>query len=107
MEPEIQPLAPQSAQEAQQPPDAPAPAPEGEAYRGLRWIFIGSQGLRAGWSVAAFILLLLLFAFAIGTVFSRAHLIGGRETFTARSGFFSELVGFLGMLGAAAIVALI
>jgi hypothetical protein len=107
MEPEIQPLAPQSAQEAQQSPDAPAPAPEGEAYRGLRWIFIGSQGLRAGWSVAAFILLLLLFAFAIGTVFSRAHLIGGRETFTARSGFFSELVGFLGMLGAAAIVALI
>ena len=107
MEPEIQPMAPQSPQEAQLLPDVPAPAPDGEPYRGLRWIFIGSQGLRAGWSVAAFILLLLLFGFAAGTVFSKAHLIGTQDAFTAKSAFFGELVGLLGMLGAAAIVALI
>lgn len=112
MEPENQPLAPQSAREEhllnEQPRhDAPVPTPNDKPYRGLRWIFIGSQGLRAGWSVAAFILLMLLINFAVGTAFTKAHLLNSKGTFTARTGFYSELVGFLGMLGAAAIVALI
>ena len=35
-----------------------APTPK---YRGLRWVFIGGQGLRAGWSVAIFVILTILF----------------------------------------------
>lgn len=86
-------------------PDLPLPVPSpGE---GLRWIFVGNQGLRAGWSVAIFAAMFLLFARAIGYVIVRSHLAGNTNGFTPGTGFFGELVGFLAMLGAASIVALI
>ena len=34
----------------------PAAEPQEVPHRGLRWIFLGSQGLRAGWSVLIFVL---------------------------------------------------
>ena len=43
-------------------------APHPPEFRGLRWAFIGDQGLRAGWSVALFILLALLFLGTLGSV---------------------------------------
>jgi hypothetical protein len=87
--------------------EALLPAPEAEEYHGLRWIFIGSQGLRAGWSVLLFSILIAIFSFALGFVFFKSHLIGQKGGFSPASMFFGELVPFLGMLAAAAIVALI
>jgi uncharacterized protein len=91
--------------EAEKWPDSPQLEPSPDQW--VRRIFIGSQGLRAGWSVLVFIALLLLFARAIGYVFVSSHLIGKNDGFTARTEFVSELVGFLAMLGAAAVVAFI
>jgi membrane protease YdiL (CAAX protease family) len=84
-----------------------SPPPQPEPYRGLRWIFFGSGGLRAGWSVATFVVLLILFGAAIGALFSKLHLLGGKGDLSPKAGFFGELIGFLSMLGAAGIVALI
>jgi len=83
------------------------PPPHEQDYRGLRWAFFGPLGLRAGWSVPLFTLLMILFSSLLGAAFSKAHLIGLRGSFTAGSVLFSELVPFLGMMGAIAIVALI
>lgn len=83
------------------------PGPEGpeeEPYHGLRWIFIGEQGLRAGWSVLMFVALLIAFMTAVGKILVGAHLLRQKFEFTAAQSFFRELVMFLAMLGAAAIV---
>lgn len=81
-----------------------APEPE-EPYRGLKWVFIGDQGLRAGWSVVIFLLIFFILANALGALFDRLHLIGGRGDFTPKTAFFGELIAFLAMVAAAAIVA--
>jgi hypothetical protein len=113
MEPEIHPSLREEMPEAVQAgwPIAVAadsqltPAPE--EYRGLRWIFIGPLGLRAGWSVAIFIPLLVLFSAMLGTAFVKIHLIDPKAHFTAFAAFFGELIPFLGMVNAALLVALI
>jgi len=113
MEPEIHPSLREEMPEAAQAewPIAVAadsqltPAPE--EYRGLRWIFIGPLGLRAGWSVAIFIPLLVLFSAMLGTAFVKIHLIDPKAHFTAFAAFFGELIPFLGMVNAALLVALI
>ncbi len=76
-------------------------------YRGLRWVFIGSGGLRAGWSALVFFLLLGISGFALESVFFKLHLVGKRESFTASATFFSELAIVLALLAAAAVVALL
>jgi membrane protease YdiL (CAAX protease family) len=85
--------------------------PDAQEYRGLRWAFIGSeigsQGLRAGWSVLVFVLLFALLSAAVGFAFFKLHLVDPKAHFTAASSFFGELIPFLGMVGAAAIVAFI
>src|ERR1035438_2920793 len=63
-----------------------------EEYRGLRWVFVGDDGLRAGWSVLIFAVLLELFSFAVGTLFFELHLVGTRGGFSARAVFFGELI---------------
>ena len=76
--------------------------------RALRSAFIGSEGLRAGWSVSAFVVLFAIFASGVGFLFVHFHLITGRRDDSTPSGaFFGELSIFLAMVGAAAIVALI
>lgn len=89
----------------------PAPAPSEPAQpietRILLSILMGKQGLRAGWSVVLFALLLFLFMAFVGLVFTRLHLIDAKAHFTANAALFGELIPFLGMIGAAAIVALI
>jgi hypothetical protein len=89
------------------PVPVPVPAPAEDPYRGLRWIFIGPQGLRAGWSVAVFFILLTYLSQGIGTVLYMAHLIGGAEDFSPRPVFFGEAGGLLALLLAIAIVGLI
>jgi membrane protease YdiL (CAAX protease family) len=94
-------------------PEIQAPTPRAESFGWLCWTFIGSQGLRAGWSVLIFFLLsgfpghVGLFNYIVGTAFYMLHLIGKGEEFTAFSAFFSELNVLLPLLGAAAVVAFI
>jgi hypothetical protein len=95
-------------------PSMPLPPPEPAApYRGLKWIFIGDQGMRAGWSVILFVLLMILCGQGIGRGFVALHLIpkpSGNQVvtvFTARNAFFGELIGVLAMIIAAWVVALI
>jgi len=112
MEPENEPVAPGSESSDGVPEVSvysgpPATKPE-DSYRGLKWVFIGDQGLRAGWSVALFLILFFAIASGLGALFARLHLVsGGRSEFTPKSAFFGELVAVLAMLGAASIVALI
>ena len=82
-------------------------SPEPEPYRGLRWIFIGDRGLRAGWSVSIFFPLLIAMVIGFSTLFNKLHLTGGRGDLSAKSALFGELAGFLAMIGAAWIVSLI
>jgi uncharacterized protein len=70
-------------------------------------VLLGPQGLRAGWSVLAFIILFALFAAIFGAIVSRLNLGGKSNAFTASSTFFGELGAFLAMVSAAAIVALL
>jgi hypothetical protein len=110
MEPEIQPLppeAPPTPADVTLSQEIYAPAPEAKLPRGLRWTFLGSQGLRAGWSVLIFAILFLLLATGVGYAFVHLHLIGKRTDFTASTAFFGELSAFLALAGAAALVAFI
>jgi len=83
-------------------------APSTERFHWLSWTFFGEEGLRAGWSIAIFALLTALFASLAGFVIVKAHLLNPQDhLFTAGSAFFGELTGFVGIVGAAALVALI
>jgi len=84
-----------------------APPPQPVETRFLLWLLLGPNGLRAGWSVALFAILLLIFMGIVGLIFARLNLIDPKAHFTATAALFGELTNFLPMLGAAAIVALI
>ena len=112
MQQEEQPLAPEASREIRtldaENPQAPLLAgPEPEPEHGPRWIFMGAQGLRAGWSVLIFVALLVLFAQAISFVALRVHVVSKGSSFSIRNQFAGELITFLAMLGAGTIVALI
>jgi CAAX protease family protein len=81
--------------------------PEPWETRVLLKILLGPQGLRAGWSVLLFILLFFIFISVVGFVFFSLNLIDGKDHFTAKSQIFDELVPFLGMVAALAVVALV
>ncbi|HEY1160677.1 MAG TPA: CPBP family intramembrane glutamic endopeptidase [Terracidiphilus sp.] len=111
MEPDVPPPQPEAP--AAQPTAEISPVPEPVAIfpdpwetRAVRWVFLGSQGLRAGWSVLAFFLLFAVFTLGVGFTFLHFHLIK-KSDFTAATAFFGELISFLAMVGAAAIVALV
>jgi len=70
-------------------------------------ILLGPQGLRAGWSVLLFTILFFLFFGVAGMVLAGLNLIDPKDRFTASASLFSELAPFLGMVAAAAIVALV
>jgi membrane protease YdiL (CAAX protease family) len=114
MEPEIQPPVPE-ALPAEATDGANVPTkPTGEfsdprETHAVRWVFLGSQGLRAGWSVAIFIILIILFGMGLGIAFSKLHLVGAgnKNELTASAAFFAEAISFLAMAGAAALVAVI
>jgi uncharacterized protein len=86
--------------------DGAGPAPEDR----LRRIFLGPQGVRAGWSVALLFALLLVFQPAF---FSAGHWFAGnvlhrtldtKEGITPFTGMFSEAISLLALICAAAIV---
>ncbi len=99
--------APGSLASASLTPEPPSPEQKSDAYRGLKWIFVGSDGLRAGWSVLLFVLMFLGIAQGLAYAFSKAHLLSRADQFSPRAAFFGELVAFLAMMAAAAIMALI
>ncbi len=118
MEPKNPPQAPEPApivpfRDEQSWPESAAPvlepAKDVVPYYGLRWIFIGGQGLRAGWSVLMFLVLTFLFLLLLGSAFSRIgralHL--KLDPFSAGTTILQEGTFFLSLLAAAAIVALI
>ena len=82
-------------------PSQPDPAPP--PGHNLRWIFVGSQGLRAGWSIVITIVLLLLIGAGLSTILVRSHLIAKGSGAAIRTMFLSELATVLALLGAVAV----
>jgi membrane protease YdiL (CAAX protease family) len=110
--PEIQPTMPDAPPSLAVLETPPAPelapiAPEPWETRILLKILLGPQGLRAGWSVLLFVLLLFVVSGIAGFVLVNLNLIDQSAHFTATATLFGELAQFLGMVAAAAIVALI
>lgn len=68
-------------------------------------VFVGPQGLRAGWSILIFTLLMIGFTLIAGTILSRAGHIDRKQGFSPFAALLGELAPFIAMLGAAAIVA--
>jgi len=111
MEPDTQPtgqepIAPETGIEEVGTASLQAPEPE-KPYRGLRWAFVGENGLRAGWSLAIFFLLFFAIANGLGVVFAKLHLLGAKGSFSPKSAFFGELLPVLAMLAAGLGIALI
>lgn len=78
--------------------DGAAPEPRS---RDLRWVFIGSHGLRAGWTVAIFLAIMFALTGGLDYLFAQAGLVNFKHQFAPKSAFFSELAGLLALLGAA------
>jgi len=90
---------------------APAASATGdEPYPGLRWIFIGPQGLRAGWSASIFVIFTIFFMMVLGAaaafIFHKFLQVTTGD-FTAATAVIQVSIEFLAILGAAALVALI
>lgn len=97
-----------AADELVTPPEPPAPpfsVPPGPSF--MQRCFIGDQGLRAGWSVLVFIVLLSVIGGVIGILFSLFHLSALKGPFGVERVLIGESIQFLSLLGAAWIVALI
>jgi membrane protease YdiL (CAAX protease family) len=114
IDPETQPALPETAADAAAletaaaPLPAPPAPPQPAETRFLLWILMGKQGLRAGWSVLLFFILTFLCSAAAGFVFVKTHLVDPKaHQFSATSALFNELTILLGIVGAAAVVALI
>jgi membrane protease YdiL (CAAX protease family) len=115
MEPEIQPPQPPAppadrVSQADLPSQPAGHGAEEKPYRGLRWIFIGSQGLRAGWSALLFIFFTFVILIAMGDVVRlitghRRH--GAPTSLSPFQALISETLSVLAILGAGALMALI
>ena len=82
--------------------ESPAPSP----HFFVR-VFLDRKGLRPGWSILLFSLLMIGFTLIIGAILSRASHLDRKQGFTPFAALLSELAPFIAMLGAAAIVAAI
>jgi membrane protease YdiL (CAAX protease family) len=113
MEPEIQstpPEAPLAGKDATtSTPETVAPSLGERIFHWLNWTFIGSQGLRAGWSALIFVLLLGLIGSAVGFVFVHLHIVdlSQMDHLTASLAAREKLMEFLALVGAMAAMALI
>jgi uncharacterized protein len=124
MEPEIQPLLPaapatdtaasqststvETTGELFQNVFAPPPQND-EPPDGIGRVFLGSQGLRAGWSVTAFLLLTLLFMASlslVGNLVATNVLHLDKGAFTPATGILQEAVVLLALLGSGSLMAL-
>lgn len=72
--------------------------------RGVDWMLNGPHGLRAGWSLAIFLVLFRLFSVIVGTIAVGLYPALAQFNFSPATTLVAELVPFLAMLGAAAMV---
>jgi hypothetical protein len=94
--------------------DVPAAAPvlstpiePGKIEKLAATVFVGEDGLRSGWSILLFLVLMAVVSSIFGAFFFGLHLINLKQPPGARSMCFSELAQLLGIAAAAAAVALI
>jgi hypothetical protein len=80
--------------------------PVGSSH-GIGRFFIGPDGLRAGWSVLIWIVLMTLFLAGFGFLSASLHLIDRKAGITTANMFFNELASVLALLVSVAIMALI
>jgi membrane protease YdiL (CAAX protease family) len=111
MDPETQPTPPlheplQTSAPDSLPLGTPEPEPE-DPYRGLKWVFIGPQGLRAGWSILIVVSLLSLLGRALSYAVAELHLVTPGGAFGPRQAFFGELFQLILLTVSVAIVAAI
>jgi hypothetical protein len=114
MEPEIQPTQPEAPHAGTDAapahaPETAAPSLEERIFDWLKWTFMGSQGLRAGWSVLIFFLIAGLLGVTVGFVFQSFHLIdfNNMDHWTAPLAITEKLVELITLVGAASVMALI
>ncbi len=82
------------------------PRPEhGGMMKFLTQVFLGPNGLRAGWTIFLFLVFSAIFAFALGALFSALHLVGKARSFTAVSMIFGLLTSVLPIAASAWILA--
>ncbi len=92
-------------------PEIQSPPPEtprreaAEPWKTVRWVFLGGQGLRSGWSVLAFVLLIEIFNRGVAFALIKLHLVSPNYDFAVPSVFFELLGGLLALAAAAAVLA--
>jgi membrane protease YdiL (CAAX protease family) len=112
MEPEIQPPVPSAplagdAMERAGSSNSSAIDRDSSEYRGLLWIFSGSQGLRAGWSVSMAYLLYKIFTLLLGNFAVELDPALARASFSPGLVLIEELIPLLAILAAFSLIALI
>ena len=85
----------------------PVPPPPETPYRGLKWAFVGPDGMRAGWSATTFIALFLIFTSCLTVVMYRMNLVGKGTNADPGEAFAGELAQVISLVAAAAIMAVI
>jgi membrane protease YdiL (CAAX protease family) len=110
IDPEIQPARGEMPPGETAPGAAPSAEPvpltvDTKEYRGLRWIFIGSQGLRAGWSVLIAVILYRLFTPVLGTIAVGFYPALATSDFSPTAALFQELIPLLSMVAAGILLA--
>ena len=78
-----------------------------EQESGLKRIFLGSTGLRTGWSILIWIVLSFLLLAAFSFVFAQIGLLQSKAGFTPSNMFFNELASVLGVLTSSTVMAFI
>jgi membrane protease YdiL (CAAX protease family) len=114
-DPEIQPSPPKASfsgndATAADAPQIVAPTLGERIFDWLTWAFMGSQGLRAGWSALMFVILTLILMVSVGSVASAIsrHIPHTKTSaYTPTVALIGEVILFLALLGAVAIMALI
>ena len=110
MEPELQRRVEKLPAAETQPQHAPELAGfshDGREHNAFDRIFVGPQGLRAGWSILLFYSMYYLFRLVVGTIFYTAGLVGETVDDSASSVLIVELVPFISLVASAAIMALL
>jgi len=97
--------APGSAAEGPVPRQLLPLGSDSRSVRGLKWVFFGNQGLRAGWSVAVFLTLNSICARIVSRVFVTFIPDLWKAPLSLDVVLLREMIPFLGILAAAAIVA--
>ncbi|MGD0938935.1 MAG: type II CAAX endopeptidase family protein [Terracidiphilus sp.] len=81
------------------------PAFEAREVHDLYWVLAGSQGLRAGWSLAIFAVLYRLFSGVVGLVVSGLVPTISEFEFSPRFALIGEMIPLLALVGALAVLA--